>query len=121
VVELDRVPLFPVGETVRGGRAKFLILKGEDPLIGMIGLMEMLDPPLPERDPRRLGRGSVALVLSVRDADAVATAIPQHGGAVIMPVTAARNLGDEDGQFIPVRMLMAYDPDGHFLEIFAPA
>jgi predicted enzyme related to lactoylglutathione lyase len=122
VVDLSRVALFPVGPAPRGGAAKFVILKGEDPLVGMVGLMEMTDPPLPDpvHDPRRLGFGSVALVFSVSNAKAVAAAIPPFGGEVIMPVTSARNLGDMQGEFVPVEMLMAYDCDGHFLEIFEP-
>ncbi|NKB44556.1 MAG: hypothetical protein GKS03_09800 [Alphaproteobacteria bacterium] len=121
-VGLDRVPFFPVGAEPRGGNGRFVILKGEDPLIGMIGLMEMRDPPLPEPDHnvRRLGIGSVALVLSTSDADAAANAVKELGGEILMPATEARNLGDEAGEFVAARLFMAQDPDGYFLEIFEP-
>ena len=121
-VGLDRVPFFPVGAEPRGGNSRFVILKGENPLIGMIGLMEMQAPPLPEpgHNIRRLGIGSVALVLSTSNADAAASAVTELGGEILMPVTEARNLGDEAGDFVPVRLFMAQDPDGYFLEVFEP-
>lgn len=121
-VEMDRIPFFPVGPEPRGGNGRFIILKGENPLVGMIGLMEMRDPPLaePEHDVKRLGIGSMALVLSTSDANAAALAVEALGGTIVMPVTEARNLGDENGDFVPARLFMAQDPDGYFLEVFEP-
>ena len=121
-VDLDRVPFFPVGPEPRTGSSGFVILRGENPLVGMIGLMEIRDPPLeePAHDIRRLGIGSVALVLSVADAEAAARAVEENGGTVLMPVATARNLGDKDGGFIPAKLFMAQDPDGYFLEVFEP-
>ncbi len=119
-VSMDRIPLFPVGPEPRGGEGRFVILKGENPTEAMIGLMEMRDPPLPEpdHDVRRLGIGSMALVLSTSDAAASADAVERLGGTLVMPVSEGRNLGDADGNFIPVRLFMAQDPDGYFLEVF---
>ena len=121
-VDLDRVPFFPVGPEARTGNSGFVILRGENPLVGMIGLMEIRDPPLPEpaHDVRRLGIGSAALVLSVVAADAAANAIEENGGTILMPVTTARNIGDEHGGFVPAKLFMAQDPDGYFLEVFEP-
>lgn len=122
VVDMDRVPLFPVGPEPHKGNGRFVILKGENALVGMLGLMEMRDPPLPEpsHDVKRLGIGSVALVLSTSDATAAAKAVEELGGSILMPVAEARNLGDENGDFVPARLFMAQDPDGYFLEVFEP-
>lgn len=122
VVDMGLIPFFPVGPEPRAGAGRFVILKGENPMVGMIGLMEMRDPPLPEpsHDVRRLGIGSMALVLSTSDATAAAQAVEGLGGTIVMPLTEARNLGDENGDFIPARLFMAQDPDGYFLEIFEP-
>ncbi len=119
-VDLNRVPFFPLGPEPRNGNGKFVILKGEDPLAAMIGLMEVRAPPLPEpgHDVGRLGIGSVALVLSVTEAETAAAAVEKLGGSVLMPVTAGRNLGDENGGFVPAKLFMAQDPDGYFLEVF---
>lgn len=121
-VDMGRVPFFPVGPEPRGGNGRFIILKGENPLVGMIGLMEMRNPPLPEpeHDVKRLGIGSTALVLSTSDAHAAAQAVEVLGGTILMPVTEARNLGDENGSFVPAHLFMAQDPDGCFLEVFEP-
>lgn len=119
-VDLDRVPFFPVGPEPRSGSSRFVILKGGHPLVAMIGLMEITAPPLPEpdHDIRRLGIGSIALVLSVLDADTAAVAVEKLGGTLLMPVTTARNLGNQDGGFVPAKLFMAQDPDGYFLEVF---
>ena len=121
-VDLTKVPFFPIGIEPRGGNGQLCILKGADPLIGMVGLLELREPPLPEppHDMRRLGIGSVALVLSVSDADAAVKAVEKLGGSILMPATIARNLGDKAGNFVPVKLFMAQDPDGYFLEIFEP-
>ncbi len=121
-VAMERVPLFPVGTAARKGGAKFTIMRGENPLVGMVGLMEMVDPPLepPRHDVRRLGYGSVALVLSTSDATSAEAAIPLFGGQIVMPLVTARNIGDQKGDFIPAKLFMAYDPDGTFLEVFEP-
>ena len=119
-VDFDRVPAFPVGPEPRKGNSSFVILRGANPIAGMIGLMEVRDPPLddPPYDVRRLGIGSIALVLSVADAENAARNVEELGGIILMPVTIARNLGDEDGGFVPVKMFMAQDLDGYFLEVF---
>ena len=44
--------------------------------------------------------------------------IANFDGRVVMPLSDARNIGNEKGDFIPVKMFMAFDPDGYFLEIF---
>jgi predicted enzyme related to lactoylglutathione lyase len=118
---LSVVPDFPVDAPGREGNMRFVMMQGRDPLIGLIGLMELKNPPLPDT-PRssRLGHGNAALVLETSDARAVAEAIPEHGGTLLMPPTEGRNLGDAEGNFIPAIVLMATDPDGQFLEVFQP-
>ncbi|NQV79828.1 MAG: VOC family protein [Alphaproteobacteria bacterium] len=116
---LSVVPSFPVGREGRGGTMRFVMMRGWDPLIGMIGLMEVKDPPLDEpQGTGRLGYGSIPLVLETRDAAAVAQSVETYGGSVLMTPTEGRNLGDAAGNFIPALVMMATDPDGHFLEIF---
>lgn len=116
---LSAVPAFPVGTPGRGGTMQFVMLRGWDPLIGMIGLMQVKDPPLDEPPAAgRLGLENAALVIETKDADAAATALAKRGGSLLMPPTEGRNLGDAEGNFIPAKVFMATDPDGHFLEVF---
>lgn len=116
---LSVVPRFPVGQVGRGGTMRFVMLRGWDPLIGMIGLIEVKDPPLKEpKASARLGLGNAALVLETRDIRAVAASIEPLGGSILMSPTEGRNLGDAEGNFVPALVMMATDPDGQFLEIF---
>ena len=116
---LSVVPKFPVGPSGHDGTMRFVMMRGWDPLVGLVGLMEVKDPPLPDvLADGRLGFGNAALVLETRDAQAVADALPTFGGALLMPPTEGRNLGDAEGNFIPALVMMASDPDGQFLEIF---
>ena len=120
IIDLAIMPDLPLGQPGRGGSLRFVILKGWDPLIGMIGFMEPRDPPLedPHGPPTRLGFNQPALVLETRDIGHVAAAIPRLGGRVLMAPKAGRNLGDAAGNFIPAQVMFATDPDGHFLEVF---
>jgi len=116
---LSVVPHFPVGEPGRGGGVRLVVLKGSNPLIGMIGLIEVGDPPLDERPTGgALGFGDVALVLESRDVDAAARKVTSLGGTILQTPTEGRNLGDEAGNFVPARVMMVRDPDGYFLEVF---
>lgn len=121
-IDMAAVSALPVGEPGRGGRMRFVVLKGTDPLIGMVGFLEVRDPPLadPHGPPERIGLGSAAMVLETRDINHVAAAIPRLGGRILMAPKAGRNLGDAAGNFIPAVVLMASDPDGQFLEVFQP-
>lgn len=121
-VSMDVVPAFPVQTQGQGGAGRLVILRGENPIAGMVGLLEMHDPPLPEpdHDVRRLGYGNAALVLSTTDAEAAAAQVEPLGGKILAPVKEFRNVGDEDGNLVPAKVFMAFDPDGHFLEAFEP-
>lgn len=119
-LDLDVVPAFPLRLEPRQGAIRFVILCGQEPLVGTIGLMHASGLPEPVEDPRRLGYGNAALVLSTTDAARAAARVEERGGQILMPLTTARNIGDEAGNIIPVRLFMAFDPDGHFLEVFEP-
>jgi predicted enzyme related to lactoylglutathione lyase len=119
-LHLDVVPAFPLRLEPRQGSLRLVILRGGEPLVGMIGLMAVSGLAEPADDPRRLGYGNAALVLSTTDAARAAARVEELGGQLVMPVTTARNIGDEAGNMIPARLFMAFDPDGHFLEVFEP-
>jgi len=121
-VSMEIVPAFPVQTQGQGGDAKLVIMRGKDSLYGMVGLIEMRNPPLPEtkHDIRRLGYGSAALVLSTNNAEAAASMVEPMGGTLLSVPTNMRNIGDEEGNVIPAKVFMAFDPDGYFLEVFQP-
>ena len=117
-VDLSKVKDFPLRRPHKS--SKLRVLKGGDPLIGMVGLMELQDPPSPqpEYNMNHLGVGSVAIVLSSSDCALSAGLIEEYGGELLMAPAIGRNLGDEHGDFVPAKVFMARDPDGYFLEVF---
>jgi len=120
IVDLAKVPLLPLKTDNKNSKAKLTILKSTNNQDAMIGLMEVFDPPLqkPDHDMRKLGIGSVAIVISTKNAEKSLNLIKKMGGEIIMPIEKGRNIGDESGNFIPAKVFMARDPDGYFLEIF---
>ncbi len=119
-LDLALVPRFPVALEPRAGPMRLVILRGQDPLVGMIGLLQVRDLGEPGHDPRRLTYGSAALVLSTADAAGAAARVEPLGGEILMPVSDGRNIGDAAGNLVAARLFMAFDPDGHFLEVFEP-
>lgn len=115
--------VMPVGGQVLpagtpGAKVRVAILKGNDPLVGMLGVMAFLDPPieippLPKRD------------LAIRDAIFVAGADDVHAihqrlkGAPAHIFTAPIDdtVTGADGSTIQLSTMSFFDPDGYFFEL----
>ena len=117
-MDLSVIADFPVGEEGRGGSMRFAIVRGSDPLVGMIGLIEICDPPLAPANDTRLRHGNAALVIETDNIARAARVIADRGGRIVRPPTDGRNMGDADGQPFPAKVMFAFDPDGQFLEVF---
>ncbi len=106
---------------VPGNRTRLVLLNGNDPWIGWIGLMQFVDPPLPGSDapyPRRLGPGGHVLVTNTDDAVmrcAMARQVPgvQFTAEPRLQVYAGRGGGPD----IRVMGCNFFDPDGTFIEL----
>lgn len=105
---------------VPGNKTRLVLLNGNDPWIGWIGLMQYTDPPLPDPGPfpRRLGLGGHVLVTNTDDAEkrcAMARNVP---GIVF---TAEPRLQFYEGRngAPPIRVMGCnfFDPDGTFIEL----
>lgn len=105
---------------VPGNRTRLVLLNGNDPWIGWIGLMQYTDPPLPDTGPypTRLGLGGHVLVTNTDDAAkrcAMAKAVPG------VTMTAEPRLQVYEGRNggPPIRVLGCnfFDPDGTFIEL----
>jgi len=105
---------------VPGNRTRLVLLNGNDPWIGWIGLMQFTDPPLPDPGPypKRLGLGGHVLVVNTDDAAArcaLAKAVPG------VTMTAEPRLQVYEGRngAPPIRVMGCniFDPDGTFIEI----
>ena len=106
---------------VPGNKTRLVLLNGNDPWVGWIGLMQYTDPPLPESDrpyPLRLGPGGHVLVTNTDDAVkrcAMAKKVPgvQFTGEARLQTYEGRN----GGPTIKVMGCNFFDPDGTFIEL----
>lgn len=108
----------PAGEP--GARTRLVLLNGNDPWVGWIGLMEWLDPALPDPGPypRRMGPGSHVIVMNTDDVAGRCAAAAQVPGVIVtseprMQVYPGRNGGPE----IRVLGCNFFDPDGTLIEM----
>ncbi|WP_439532680.1 VOC family protein [Polymorphobacter sp.] len=108
----------PAGQP--GNPVRLVLLNGNDPFIGWIGLMEYSDPPLEASDPypKRLKAGGHVLILDVDDA------VKRCGMAKNVPgvhFTAEPRLqvypGRNGGPDIKVMGCNFFDPDGTMIEM----
>ncbi len=108
----------PAGEP--GAKARLVLLNGNDPFIGWIGLMEWLDPRLPDPGayPKRMGIGGHVIVTQTDDVDrrcAEAAKVP--GVTVTAPPRDQSYPGRNGALPIKVRGCNFFDPDGTLIEL----
>lgn len=106
----------PAGEP--GSKTHLIILKCQDPVIGMIGLLEFLEPRLPEppQHKERVGIGDTVFVMDVDDVDTVyerlvANDFPLYAAPHEWEIRAA------NGQIKRMKSVSLFDPDGYFVEL----
>ncbi len=101
----------------KGDVTRLVIMKGDDPVIGMIGLLEWLDPkPDAPEIPYTFDFGNPVFVAAVDDAeDAYGKA--QALECVIRAPLSEGEYPGADGGIVKVRSVGVFDPDGHFFEL----
>ncbi len=105
---------------VPGNKVRLVLLNGNDPFVGWIGLMQYFDPPLPETNPypKRLEAGGHVLILNTDDAAkrcAMAKSVP----GVTFTAEPREQLypGRNGGPTIKVIGCNFFDPDGTMIEM----
>jgi catechol 2,3-dioxygenase-like lactoylglutathione lyase family enzyme len=105
---------------VPGNKTRLVLLNSNDGFVGWIGLMQYVDPPLPDTGPypRRLGLGGHVLVTNTDDAEkrcAMAKKVPgiEFTGEARVAEYPGRNGGP------PIRVMGCnfFDPDGTLIEL----
>jgi catechol 2,3-dioxygenase-like lactoylglutathione lyase family enzyme len=106
----------PVG--ARGDRTRLVVMRADDPLVGMVGLLQFTAPPLPApaAERRTLGIGDVVFVMQTDDVEDVHRRLQQWGARVQAPPHAFEVRG-ADGTPLRMTTLSFWDPDGYFFEI----
>lgn len=100
-----------------GDKTHLVILQAEDPTIGMIGLLQWLDPPLPAPDevPTTVGYGNPTFVVASDDVRQVHDRTVELGTRVHAAPHewSVRGQNGKQKHFLGVSM---FDPDGYFYE-----
>lgn len=101
-----------------GAKCHLVIMQADDPWIGMIGLMQVTDPPEPDPGPfrQRLSIGDVAFVMASDDARAVFERVRASGVQLIAEPEQSAVPKPGGGE---IRMITSsfFDPDGYFIEV----
>lgn len=114
----DEITLSGVGLAAggKGDRTRLVIMKGPDPVLGMIGLLEFTAPRLVEPPPReRLGIGDIVFVMQGTDLQGVYERALQHGFRVHAAPHEFTVKG-ASGQQLHMMSLSLWDPDDYFIE-----
>lgn len=100
-----------------GDMTRLVIMQCEDPVIGMIGLLQWVDPPLPapEEIPSSVTYGNPTFVVATDDAQATHDAAAALGTHIHCPPRewSTRGQDDRTKHFIGISL---FDPDGYFFE-----
>lgn len=115
----DEIVLSGIGMAAgkAGDRTHLVILKADDPVIGMIGLLQWVDPPLPAPEiPTSVGYGNPTFVVAADDVKAVHQAAKRLGSR-IHAEPHEWSVRGADGSTKNFIGLSLFDPDGHFYEL----
>lgn len=106
--------LLPGGQ--KGDVTRLVIMKGDDPIIGMIGLLQWIDPipDAPEID-YTFDFGKPVFVAQVADVKQTYKSAKKFGSKMMAPLSESEYPG-ASGNIVRVRSVGVFDPDGHFFE-----
>ena len=101
-----------------GDITHLVILKCEDPAIGMIGLLQWVDPPMPAPDeiPTTVTYGNPTFVVSSDDVQAMHRAASSFG-THIHSAPHEWSIRGQNGKMKHFLGLSLFDPDGYFYEV----
>ena len=100
----------------KGDVTHLVIMQADDPKIGMIGLLQWVDPPLPAPEiPTSVGYGRPVFVVDTEDARENAQRAAELGTLVHTPEREFRVRGSR-GELRHILGCAIFDPDGHFFE-----
>ena len=115
----DEIVLSGVGLAAgrRGDRTRLVIMQAEDPVVGMIGLLEFTEPAFAEPVARRtrLGIGDIVFVMQGDDVRGVHERALRFG-ARIHAAPHGFGVRGADGRELQMTSLSLWDPDDYFIE-----
>ena len=107
----------PAGEP--GTKARLVILQANDPYVGMLGILQYLEPPLPEppEKPKRLGVGDSVFVMNHDDVNTVWSKLKEIEGVYIQSDPREAEYPKPDGGVFRLLGISFFDPNGYFVEV----
>jgi len=110
--------LRPAGNA--GDKVRLVMVAGEQPESGVIGLLQWLDPPMQGDAPNnQVGYGNPVFVLTVEDVQAIYEQA-QAAGLKLLNPPAELVFPAIGGGEVRIKSIGVFDPDGHFLECNQP-
>lgn len=104
----------PTGDPV-GTPSRFVIMKGRDPWLGMVGLLQYGEAKAAPKK-NTIGPGDVVLMMETSDLAGIHERLKKNGYRIVKePRTSEITFGD--GSKGLATFLFCMDPDGHVLEI----
>ncbi len=103
-----------------GAKSRLVLLNGNDPFIGWIGLMEWVEPRLPNPGPykKRMGIGGHVIITQTDDIERrCAEAIKVTGVTATAPLRFQEYPGRNGAPPIKVQGCNFFDPDGTLIEM----
>ncbi len=101
--------------------ARLVILKCNDPYIGMLGLMELLGDSAPAARPRPadapLGPGEAVFVMQHENVEVAYEKLKEIEGVRILSKPEVSDFKRGDGGVMHVEGLRFFDPDGYFIDL----
>ena len=108
----------PAGQP--GAKARLVLLNGNDPYIGWIGLMQWTEPKLPDPGPypKRMGPGGVVIVTNTDDVPGKCAAAAKVPGVTVTSPPREQVYPGRNGA-PPIRVIGCnfFDPDGILIEM----
>ena len=109
----------PAGEP--DSKTRLVILQCNDPYIGMLGILQYLDPPLPEPEPRpvpnRVKAGEIVFVMHNDDVEGAYRKLLGIEGIEIVAEPHVSEYPKDDGGVFRVLGISFFDPNGYFIEL----
>ncbi len=109
----------PAGEP--DSKTRLVILQCNDPYIGMLGILQYLDPPLPAPLPRpvpnRVRQGEIVFVMHHENVKAVYEKLRETAGVELVCDPVTSEYPKEGGGITKVLGISFFDPNGYFIEL----
>jgi catechol 2,3-dioxygenase-like lactoylglutathione lyase family enzyme len=105
-----------------GAKAHLVLLQAEDPKIGMLGLMQYLEPPFDtavKTGRTRVSMGEAILVIQASDLDGICERARAAGANIVTPPVDWEVPSHDGKSVIRLRTMSMFDPNGIYMEVNA--